>query len=366
MRGVQVLEEGRISSKQLIYMLAFTVLGTAYFFLPSITAKFAGRDFWLTPVFATIPGLLVILVITRLYSLYPGLSIVQYADQILGKFAGKIAGFLFIFWLLYTNSVIIQELGEFMNIGFMPRTPTLLFNIVITALSGLAVYYGVELVARTAEILFPVFVVLALGLLVLGLGEVKIINITPFLSKGLVPVLAGSVPTSGWRGEVVMAAMLFPFLNKQHKTLSTGIYAVLLIGLLLVVDSLQIAMIYGEQAKRMIFPVLMMAREINILEFFQRMEVVLLAAWLPSLFVKVSVWYYCAALGFAQWSGLKTYKPIVVPLGVILVSLSTLNFRNIVDLAKFITLTWPIYGLTIELILPGIMLAVALLFRKRR
>lgn len=361
-----MLDGGRISSKQLIYMLAFTVLGTAYFFLPSITAKFAGRDFWLTPVFSTIPGLLVILVITKLYNLYPGLSIVQYADQILGKFVGKIAGFLFIFWLVYTNSIIIQELGEFMNIGFMQKTPTLFFNIAITALSGLAVYYGVELVARTAQFLFPVFLILVLGLLVLGLGEVRFANITPFLSKGLVPVLAGSVPPSGWRGEVVMAAMLFPFLNKQDKTLSTGIYAVLLIGLLLFVDSLHIATIFGEQTKRMIFPVLIMAREINILDFFQRMEVVLLAAWLPSHFVKVAVWYYCAALGFAQWAGLKTYRPVVLPVGVILLALSTLNFRNIVDLAEFITLTWPLYGLSIELILPGVMLVVALLFRKRR
>lgn len=359
-----MLEGGKISNRQLMFMLMFTVLGTAYFFLPALSALFAGRDLWLCPVFSTLPGLLVILVIAKLHSLYPGLSIIQYSEKILGKFVGKFAGLLFIFWFTHTNAIVIQEFGDFMNIAFMPTTPTIIFTGVITAVCGLAVYYGVELIARAGEFLFPMFLIFILSLLALAAGNIQIGMITPVLSKGLIPVLAGSLPPSGWRGEVVVAAMLLPFVNKPQKARNAGIYAVLLIGLLLVADSLEVAGVYGDETKRLVFPVLSLAREINILNFFQRLEVVLLVAWIAGLFVKVSVFYYCSVLAAAQWSGLASYRPVIVPLGVVLVALGSLNFGNVMDLVGFIALVWPFYGMTFGLLLPALLLAVALLFRK--
>ena len=360
-----MLEGGRISNSQLIFMLLFTVLGTAYFFLPGISALFAGRDFWMCSALAALPSLLVILVIAKLHSFYPGLSIIQYSEKITGKAAGKVIGFLFAFWLVHTSSIIIQEFGEFMNIAFMPLTPTLVFAGVITALSGLAVYYGLEVVARAAEFLFPILLILALVLLGMAAVNIRYDMLTPFLSNGVMPVLAGSLASAAWKGEVVVAAMLFPFLSNPGQARNTGIYAVLLISLLLVLNSLEVAGVYGEEAKRLLFPVLNVARDINLLNFFQRMEAILLVAWIAGLFAKLTVFYYCAVLALAQWSGLTSYRPLVMPLGVLMIALGAHNYRNVTELSNFITLTWPFYGLSLELLLPGLLLLVAVLRKKK-
>ncbi len=361
-----MLEGGKISSRQFIYILLFTVLGTTYFFLPGITAAYAGRDFWMTPVIATVPGIAVILVITALHSMYPGLSIIQYSEQILGKVAGKITGGVFVFWLIHVNSIIIQEFGEFMNVAFMPETPTVVFSGLITLLCGVALFYGLELVARLAEFLFPVLLALAMVILALAASNFSLAEITPVLSNGVLPVLAGSMPPAAWRGEVVLAAMLLPFLNKPEQGCRAGIYAVILIGFLLFLNAIEVAGVYGEETGRLVFPVLKMVRDIDILDFFQRIEVLLMAAWISGLFVKVAVFYYCAALALAQLAGLSSYRPLITPMGVLLVSMAAYNFRNIYELAGFISTLWPFYGLSVELLLPLFLLIVALLTGKKR
>ena len=47
-----------------------------------------------------------------------------------------------------------------------------------------------------------------------------------------------------------------------------------------------------------------------------------MTVWMAGIFIKTSVFYYCAALGLAQVLNLKEVRPVIFPLGIILCTLS--------------------------------------------
>ena len=57
-----MLDRERISSVQLFLLLVITEAATAFLYAPSSVIQMVGRDSWLTPLIATISGLVVALV----------------------------------------------------------------------------------------------------------------------------------------------------------------------------------------------------------------------------------------------------------------------------------------------------------------
>ena len=70
-----------------------------------------------------------------------------------------------------------------------------------------------------------------------------------------------------------------------------------------------------------------------------------MAIWVVGAFVKISVFYYVAALGTAQWLNLSDYRPVVWPLGIIIVEFSFWSLPNtmVVEPVIFIG-AFPFFG----------------------
>ena len=85
-------------------------------------------------------------------------------------------------------------------------------------------------------------------------------------------------------------------------------------------------------------------------------------AWVLGGFFKIGVFYYVAVLGSAQWFGLKDYRPLVLPVGIILLALSILLWDgSIVDMLHFIAKVWvPILLIVFEVVIPLLLLIVAM------
>jgi len=81
-------------------------------------------------------------------------------------------------------------------------------------------------------------------------------------------------------------------------------------------------------------------------------------------FLKTSVLYYVTALGIAQLLRLKSYLPLILPLGSLMISLSLIQFESNVENIFFATKIYPFYSLPFELFLPGLTLLVSLLRRQ--
>ncbi len=358
-----MLEGGKIDSKQAIFLLTTMVLATAILFVPAIIAHHAKQDAWISAILATLGGLVIARLQVTLGLRFPGMTLFQYLEVILGKVLGKAAGFLYLWWFLHMNAEVLREFGSFLVAAFMPDTPIIVFIIIITIISAYAVRSGLEVFTRVNQIILPLILLSLLVLFALAIKEMRITRLLPLLDTGVVPIIKGALTPLSWFGEMATFLMIIPYLNKPQEAPRIANTAILISGTFFLITVLGVLAIFGPAlSARWMFPTLNGARMIHLANFLERLEAVIMVIWVFGAFVKISVFYYAGVLGSAQLLGLKDFRPLVLPIGVIVVALSILLHPNILDLAHFLGQVWPPYALsTFEVGLPLILLAISLI-----
>ena len=174
---------------------------------------------------------------------------------------------------------------------------------------------------------------------------------------------AGTLVSAGWHAEIATMAVLLPYLTRPQRAFTSGAGAVLASGLILTLGVVAAISVFGPDLVAVFkFALHYFVHTINIADFLTRFEAVVMAAWVAGVFIKTSMIYYCAALGLGQVLGLAEYRPLVLPLGVIMATLSVTLFANVSALASFLSNVWPTYSITLfTLGLPLLLLAGSLL-----
>lgn len=354
-----MLEDGRISNKQAIFLLVSTILATSIIFLPGIIFHEARQDAWMSVIIVTAFGMAAGFIIASLGVRFPRRTIIQYSGDIVGKPLGKVIGLIYVLFFIYINTFIIREIADMFNTNFMPETPVSVLSIGIVFTAAYAVRSGLEVLSRMSEIITP-FVLIML-LLVIGLvyPEIDTGLFFPMLEKGFMPVLKGAYPPALFFAEIIVMVMLIPYLNKPSGAKRSIALAVVIVGLFQLMVMAVVTGVFDCLAGNMNFPTLMLARYISLADLIERVEPLIMLTWIGGGFIKVGVFYYCAVLATAQWLNLREYKALVLPTGVLLTALSIILWENIVQLAHQIAHIIPPYFLAIEVGIPLLLLVLA-------
>jgi spore germination protein KB len=274
-------------------------------------------------------------------------------------------GLAYLLFFIHINSIIIREFGDFLVSAFLPETPILVFNIMVLTLAAMAVRGGIEVIARVNQFVFPQFFLVLAALVFLTIEEWEFGNLLPLLEYGIKPVLAGSVTPSAWRGEVVVILMFLPYLNKPAEAAKSVAAAVLIIAVFLTLPILAGVLVFGsEQEAHFVFPTLELARYVNVGDFLQRLEAIIIIVWVAGITVKVAVFYLASVLSASHLVGLSDYRPLVYPVGIITLVYSIVLFDNSRELVKFLAEYVPYYAYIFELGIPMVLLVIAIIRRK--
>lgn len=362
---MKIIEEGKISGSQFMWLLVTIVLPTAVLFIPALTIKEAGTSAWISGgVTATIWGLVIIWITSTLGERFPGMTFVDYSSQIVGKYPGRFLGFFYMIVFIYVNVLVVREFGEFLVTAFMPETPLIVFNFFLLALAASAVRNGVEVIARMNHFVVSLMFFALIFIFTLVFGEADFKNLTPFLEGGIKPIIHSSLTPMGWRGELVLLMILLPYLNNYKEARYAGYKATILLGAVLAIDIIMALVVFGQQAANYVFPIHTLATYISVAGFVERVEAFVLALWVAGITMKVSIWYYCITVTAARTFNLKDYKPIVIPLGVIQLAWSYTAFDNIRQLVEFFEEPWITFALFFEFVIPVSLLLLAVLRKK--
>ena len=101
-----MMEKGKISSLQMAIMMYPTIVATDYSHRFQLTAKYAKNDLWLSPILASFIGYVTVYIAYKLHKLYPKQTIIQFSEQIIGRFAGKILVFYSCFFISRAQDII--------------------------------------------------------------------------------------------------------------------------------------------------------------------------------------------------------------------------------------------------------------------
>lgn len=363
------MEKGKISAFQMGLMMYPAILATAVLVVPSITAKYAKNDLWLSPIWASLIGFVTVYLANRLHDLYPKQTPIQYSELIVGKILGKVLGLLFVFFYLHINGLIVREYAEFIVGAFLTQTPISVVIATLVLLCAFTVKGGLEVIGRAAQLFFPFFVFPLAIMILFLLPDIEPQNVLPVLEHGIPPSLMGAAVPQAWFSEYFLISFLLPFLTDQVKGRKWGMVSVFSVMLTLVVTNLVVLFLLGGDTASMVYPLMNVARYISIADFFENMESAVMAIWVVGAFVKVSVFYYAAALGTAQWLNLSDYRPIVLPIGFFTVLFSFWDLPDFPQLVHFLNVPSPFYLTFIQTGIPASLLLIAVMrnsIRKRK
>lgn len=349
-------------------LLINLILPTMTLFLSSISTHQAKEDAWLTPLFATLCGLVMARLYTALAERFPGQTLIQFAPRALGRFLGGLVGLLYLWWWMQSATHVLRQFGEFMTIVIMPQTPIIIFHLVILLLVAYASRHGLEVVARANEVILSVILAALLLLCALVANQIRGAHLLPFLADGLLPVLRGTYAPASWMGEVITCnMMLFPFLTepaKVRRVVRDGLTVVGLFAILNVV--LNLGVLGAHLSQTAMLPMMGTARMINLADVLVRMEPLFVAVWISGLFVKIWIFFYAFCRGTAEWLGLPDYRPLIMPAVTLCAPLSIQLFHNATELRDWHARVWPAYALIVfEVGLPLLLLAGAALQARR-
>jgi len=357
------MEKRNLSAFQMGVLMYPTVLATGFLALPTITAQSAKNDLWLTCIFASFIGLLTIYMAFRLHELYPGQTLVQYSERILGKLLGKLYIFVFLFYILNTSGTITRQYAEFVKGNFLFKTPITIIMSFMILLCAIAVRGGVEMLARCAIIFTPIFI-LPLFILLLLIPDLDAKQIFPVLSHGLIPVFKGSAQPIVWMSEFFLISFFLPHVSDPEKGKKWSYISLCSVTLSLTYVNLLSLFLLGPDTGNKIYPILVAFRYISIGNIFENMEALLLAMWIVGNFIKISAFLYVAVHSLRQWLHLSDDRHITFPLGILVVVLGIWDLPDSSKIGENLKLGLILIPSCLALI-PLILLIIAVLRKQR-
>lgn len=341
-------------------MMYPAVLATGFLALPTLAAQYADNDLWLTGILVLIPGLISIYVSIRLHGLYPGQTFIQSCQQIVGQIPGKIIGMIYCLFLVHITGLMTRQYAEFVTDNFLYRTPTTLIISSMILLCAFAVRGGVEMLARSAVIFVPLFI-LPLFFCLLLIPDLDVKNIFPVLSHGWSPVFKGAATPGAWVSELFLISFFLPHLSDPHKATKWSLLSLGTIMLSMIYVNLLTYLLLGTDTGNKIYPIFVAFRYIRAGSFIENFEVLLLAMWILGNFLKISVFFYAAVLSFAQSMKLSDYRSIVFPFGILILVFTWWDMPSYPVIGELVRTVHPFYLPTFLLVIPLFLFMAALI-----
>lgn len=343
-------------------MLFILITATSILFVPGITAERAKQSAWIASLLASLAGFSSLWIVSKLGQRFPRQTLPQYAGILLGKSLGKIVGGTYVLYFLVVNILVIREFSVFLTNTLMPGTPEVVFSTIIVLIGAYAASKGIEVIARMAQFVLPLFVFTLVLLLGLAVPSMDLGKLQPFLEGGILPIIWGSVVPASWYGEIVVLVILLPMVNKPQEIKCQGALTLLAAAFFFTADTLITLAIFGPYLTGdLLFPFWYLAKFIEFGSYLQRMESLIVLLWVVGIAIKVDVLYYLVCFSAAQVLNLRGYKPVVYPAAFVQILAAAFLLRDTPELSKFLSQNWPPLGLLFEVGLPLILLTVAVI-----
>jgi len=319
-----------ISARQFMIFVVFFTMGSAILIVPSSLALYAKQDAWLAAILGVGTGFLLVWLYASIGKTSQA-TLVELNEKLLGKWFGKAVTLLFIVPIFIGAVGVLFHVGNFMTTQMMPDTPIQFFQGVFTVIVVMGVRLGLEVFARAAEILFPWFLLLFFVLAIFVSPHIKIEYLQPVLEDGFKPTFSAAMYfLSIVALPLIVLLIIFPSRINRLKDGRKSFFIGYMIGglIMIVIVTISILVLGPDLTTLNQYPSFAVTKKISVGHFFERVEAIMAFIWLISLFFKLTLYLYATVVAVSYIFNLTDYRPLVLPLGMILVPLSLIQYPN--------------------------------------
>jgi spore germination protein KB len=313
----------RISIIQLFMLTLIFQIGTSVIFG---FASVAGSDAWLSTLICTGIGTCLIIMFLILMRLQPGLTLVEWFPAQFGQWLGTPIAWFYMLHFLYNSGRTLGDIKDLIPTTILPGTPSwIILGIFMIAITY-ALYSGIEVIARLAELILPVILVLFfLEIILIFASDITDIkNLQPVLGAGWGRIWKSVWPSGIQQsfGETLEFAMIWTLVINPKRIMKTTLLATVSYGILLSIFDALAVLTFGEGIfSTSVYPLYRLVKVISVADFLENLDALGILYFMGTAFFKVTIQMYGAIRGIQQLLYLRDSRVLVFPTAAIVLYL---------------------------------------------
>ncbi len=357
----------KMSAGQVILLLAISRLTVDYVYMPVLATPSANQDVWISIVLSVFFSTAAFWPMLHLTSAFRDMTLVEWLQAIMGKFWGGLLGLGYTGYLLLLCLLQLLLIANFLKSVILPETPEYAVLVLMAVCCVYAGYKGIECLGRVNQFFTPFILATIVVFTVLNYQKMDLKVFLPVLAdSSLGGLTTGALSTTSRFAEIAVLPVLAPNLEKQGSIFKVFLFSLILFTVLFLVITVSTLAVLGtELAKHTVFPYYIFTRQVAVFDFIERVESLNTLAWFIGVFIKYTLFLYCAATCLAQVLRRKSYKAFLPPLaaGTLLIALYTPLFKS-VNIAYVRDEIYPYIAVPFLFAIPALTLAVYFIRRK--
>lgn len=340
-------------------VLVSTIIGVGVLPLPLFAVRAANTGAPLVTLLAILVAFVGLWLITRLGMRFPGQSISQYSERIIGRWPALAVSLLLVAFFAVLTALAAREFGAVVVTAVLRRTPLEVTVIIMLLLAVVSARHDSRTFSYIHLFYLPFVLLPGIVIVVLSLKNSNILFLQPFYGNSPPDLLGGVLTVAAlFQGSFVMT-MVIPYMRKPEKAMIASIMGLLVSGGLYLLIVIAVVAVFGPgEAAKLLWPTLELAKTTalpaNILE---RLDAAFLAIWVTAVFTTLFSSYYLTVHEISKLLRLRDHRMFTYFLMPFIFTLAMIP-SNIFQLYEIIVMVGRI-GLLLTIGYPGLLLVVS-------
>ncbi|MYL35310.1 endospore germination permease [Pontibacillus yanchengensis] len=339
----------KINQRQFGILLMLFVIGTSILLTPGSATDAAKQDGWLGVLLVLPIGLVYLWFLNHISIKYPNCNLLEINERVFGKWLGRVISLSIGVFGMITSATVLYIIGDFMAMNILHSTPTVYVNILFMAVIIMGLLYGIETIARTAEIFVPWILVLLVFIILASLPNINLHHAQPILEEGISPVLSATLfELSNSTLTMFILFIIYPKLVNKNSKKGNTFFRPYAIGIFFItcITFITITVLGDTLTSIQSVPTYMLAKNIQLEGMIERVEVVLAISWILTVFFKLSIYFYGTLQAITYTFQIKNYRLILVPMAIVCICLSLIVYPNVLFASEWDSTTWIAFSIT--------------------
>lgn len=322
-------------------------------YLPSNIAIVMGNDGWIGIILGGLLTIPLIIMINKIFILYPDKNFFQIGYEVLGKWIFNIFLIIFLIYFILLLSFITRNLAAIVNAFLLETTPTEVMIVTFILATAYIARSDINIIGRMSYHIYPMI----LGFVVI----VSLITSTGVDFTEMLPVFQSNVkdlPKGLWITffsfsgfEILFFAL--PFAEEKEKTIKYSIIGICTVIIMYVVIFVISLSQYGlEHLQRQLFPTLSLIKEVDLPGFFiENLDGLVMAIWVLVIFATAGPIYYSTGKIISNLLKTKSQDIFIIPLLPIIYIISLIP-QNLMEVYNTLGKLINYFGIVCIIVMP--------------